>query len=197
MALSKRTKKYVNIVLLVLIAAGFTLPGALYFGGSDNSNANNVDISNQRVCQSDSECYLTCDTGLRSVLCSQNLCTVNSCEEESIYEFSLTPAMNMNLEVIVNGESLELKNLTREGDFFVTFSGDNGQELKLYSDSLSLNQILEKVGLSLIGNCLNLGNEFLCGNDINELSFIVNGEERYEISYYVPADGDEISIVYG
>jgi len=191
MALGKLAKKYVNIIILVLIAAGFTLPGALYFGGSDGGNNDEVD-TNQRVCQVDAHCYLNCDEDLKSVLCDQNLCTVNNCEVESMYEFSLTPR-EIILDIAISEEDLILEDLVKEGDFFVQLSGS---KVQLYSENLNLNQILEKFNLGLIGNCLSVGGEFLCGDDEDQLILIINGEERFDSGYYVPADGDEISIIY-
>ncbi|MBU1111271.1 MAG: hypothetical protein ABIG93_02650 [archaeon] len=195
MALGKLAKKYVNIIILVLIAAGFTLPGALYFGGSDNGG-NEIDVSEQRVCQVDAHCYLNCDGGLKSVMCQQNLCVVNSCDVESMYEFQLEP-IDIILEVEIDGEAVYLNQLVFEGDYFVQFLGDKGKEVQLYAENLNLDQILEKVGIEFVGNCLNYDNHLLCESETNEIIILINGEERFDLGYYVPNAGDEIMIIYG
>jgi len=191
MAFKNKTWKYVNIVLLILIALGFTLPGVLYFGGS--SEDGNVVNSNQRICRTDADCYLNCEEGLKSVLCEQNLCSINSCNEENSYEFDMI-GHEIELEINVNGEEVNLLNNTLEGDFFVQFSNDG--KVKIFSDSLSLNQILTKTSMILNNNCLLISTESYCIDDKHELHFFVNDEEKYSFGSYVPEAGDEIKIVY-
>jgi len=166
----KRDKLFSKILLLfltVMIVLGFTIPGFIDQGPEQ--------FVEPRVCQTDAECYLMCDDVPITVICSQNLCQQNSCEEGNYYPFK-AEALTFGLVVEKDGEEIEL--VGNEKDIFVKFSGSS---VSLYSSGLSLGHVLEKLDLKIDSN---LGNVF------------VNDEQNYAYSEYVPEEGDQVRIVY-
>ena len=77
---SQRVYKIGMLVLLALIVLGFTIPGFIDPTGEDQQ----VNVE-PRLCQSDADCYLLCDDVPEQVLCSQNMCVRNSCQEYDLY----------------------------------------------------------------------------------------------------------------
>ena len=79
-------RKTIVIVFMALIVLGFTVPGFLH----SNDENNNYAVE-PRLCKTDAECYLTCDDLPVKVLCAENICQQNSCEEYAIFEFTEPP----------------------------------------------------------------------------------------------------------
>ncbi len=178
-------KKIVIIAFLVMLVIGFTVPAFLDWG-----NNGQVPTTIQKNCQSDSECYLMCDDVPVSVLCYQNLCWQNSCEEFALYPFNQTP-VSFLLDVRVNGKSVELTNSSSPQDFFVKLDGN---KVSMYSQ-LALRQILEKFKIKLEGGCL-ITNQSYCNGKGGNLSMTVNNEASYSYGDYVPQENDVIKIGY-
>ena len=170
------------IAFLLMIIIGFTLPGIL-----DKQDA--AVTAEQRVCQTDAECYLMCDGTPVSVLCSQNLCQQNSCEEQSLYPFQETP---VTFTFKIDIPRVTLQNRTSSSDLFILFSGNT---VRAYS-SLSLGIMLEKFQMQLLGTCLKADGQQYCSNEQKELIMTVNGESSYQYEQYVPQEGDVIIITY-
>ncbi|MBU0457082.1 MAG: hypothetical protein KKD75_02970, partial [Nanoarchaeota archaeon] len=199
----KLFSKIVIIIFLVMIVLGFTLPGFLELGENKEVSAE------QRICQADADCYLLCDDIPVVALCSKNLCQQNSCGEKSYYEYNVTPiSFSLQIEVVnlvksneskLNGSKLyeskkvDLENMVNSNDIFVKFSDD---KVNLYSSGLSLNDVLEKLGMSMTNKCLVINDEQYCEDDEKELSLIVNDKESYSYGQYLPKEGDTVKIAF-
>ncbi len=175
--------KIFMITFLVLIVLGFTIPGFL------NSGVNNeaTTLVEERICQSDADCYLECAGQPISTICSLNLCLRNSCEEPDYFPYTKEP-ITFNLEVV----DLELSG--NSNDFFVLFED---KQVQSFGKDLTLNLILSKAGVVLYNGCLLYGNEQNCGEDRQVLQVLVNGEEEVALGNYVPENEDDVKVVFG
>jgi hypothetical protein len=159
----KLFSKILLILLMIMIAAGFTIP-MLDF-------EDQVYAVEPRICQLDSDCYLVCEDSPLKVLCSQNMCAQNDCNENPYYPF-YDESVEFSFKVIDSSEVL----LLSYDDIFINF---NTEKVKFFSRGMSLNHLYERIGL----------------NDLNYLLYI-NGEERFVGADYVPEQGDEILLDY-
>jgi len=175
------------IVFLLMIVIGFSVPLLL-----NPADQNAPKVVEPRVCQHDSDCYLTCDSGAISTLCYQNLCVQNSCAESSPFPYQ-PEAASITLTLVINRQKILLSNQTSSADFFVQFEEDS---VKLFSNRLSLAQILEKTGISTRFPCLTYLGVPYCVDDGHKLQFFVNGQESYQYENYLPKAGDTIQIEY-
>ena len=183
----KLFSKVMVIFFLVLLILGFTVPGFI--------NSSNGVVQNQvepRLCQTDADCYLTCDEQPVPVICLQNLCQQNECGY-AYFEYEQNP-LTFQLEVILNNEKISLENRTTQGNFFVKFENNM---VKMYSQRLSLNAVLSKVGLLLDSNCLLVDGNRYCADEDNFLSVLIKGNETADVGNYIPQEGDKIEIGYG
>lgn len=170
---------------LIMIVLGFTIPG--FIGNEDDPLATYVEA---RVCQTDTDCYLTCDGTPQPILCSQNLCIQNSCEEANYYPLNPDP-LSFSLTLSIENETIALQ--SNPQNLFVTFD-DN--EVNLFSNGLNLNQVLDKAGMAMNTQCIQT-NQLYCTNLEQTLDLSINGEKSYDFIGYVPKEGDEIEITYG
>jgi hypothetical protein len=161
--------KIVIILFLIMIAVGFMIPGSI------DSNDGSQGYIEPRICQVDADCYLICEDSPVKVLCSQNLCVQNSCEEGNYYSFNDNP---LTFELIVEENDTSVDLIGKEEDLFIKF---NGNVVSLYSSGLSLGHILEKVGLVI---------------DSESSTVYVNHEQNYAYSELVPKGGDKVRVVY-
>lgn len=168
-----------------MLVIGFTVPAFMDFG--NNGQAPTVQ---QRTCQSDSECYLMCDDVPISVLCYQNLCWQNSCEEFALYPFNQTP-VSFSLEIKINKDKIDFASLSNPQDHFVKADGG---KVSMYSQ-LALRQILEKFNVKLEGGCL-ITNQSYCNGKNGNLSMTVNNEDAYSYGDYVPQEKDVVKVMY-
>jgi hypothetical protein len=187
--INQRIKQGLLLIFLAMIVLGFTVPG---FIGS-NQGDSSFEPAEARLCQSDSDCYLDCNDNPLAILCSQNLCLQNSCEEGSLYALH-SANKEFNFEIVVNGEKLELLSRINIQDFFITFN-DNGN-VDLSSSGLALRHVLDKVKVQYDGNCISFDNVQYCSNVDAELNLIVNGEKSLAGPHFIPSDGDIVKIVY-
>jgi hypothetical protein len=174
------------LVLLILIALGFTIPGFLNQGqepGYENAEP--------RLCQTDADCYLLCDDPL-PVLCSQNLCQQNACEEANYFSFEEEPVA-FTLSVSITGNETELAANSNPQDIFVVVTDD---QVRMYSQNLRLQQVLEKLDMSFAEQCFVVSGESFCTSTESELLVFVNGERTLEYGLYLPQEGDVIEITY-
>jgi hypothetical protein len=182
--MAKKKTNYYKIlvyILMILIVLGFTLPGFLEFG---DENVNNVA---PKICQGDSDCYLTCDGKPIKVLCSQNLCQKNSCKQKTYFEYQTSPTQ-INLKINLDNQDLKLTNLTTNKNIFAIF---NKEKVQIYSD-LSLSQILEKLNIKIdSSSCLILKNEKYCHGKVK-----VNSNEIYAFNNYKPKNNDKIEMIF-
>ncbi len=168
-----------------MLVVGFSFP-LFQLGGNEDASAQQ--LSPQRVCQSDADCYLTCDGKPLAVLCSQNLCQQNSCREGSRYALQEEPSA-VRLQAAAGGENIPLRERFVQGNFFVRIGEQEGN-IEIYAPGLFLPQILEKFNLGMGEGCLYVGQQPYC----NSLEVLVNGKEDSFPEYYTPQEGDTITI---
>ncbi len=162
--------KILLLALTIMIVIGFTLPTFL------NNEPQNPQ-GERRICQTDSDCYLMCGEEQNqpvTVICTENLCQQNSCEEWTPYPYQVEP-LTFELEI----ENLNLKNSSQAQDLFVKFEGSPGNTVKVYTAGLSLERILEKLDYTFVGEKLQLS---------------INGDNSSYYGGYVPQEGDKIEI---
>ena len=186
-SVKQRVKQVGMVVFMILIALGFMVPGFLDSSGSQSA----PDYVEPRLCQSDTDCYLTCEDAPVKVLCSSNLCVQNSCEEGNPYLFN-DVAKTLSLEIEVEGDSLDLNNHFNSQSVFVK----NAEKVELFASGLSLNHVLEKFGMAINSNCLFVGQDSHCGDAQKDLVITVNGEEKTDYLYYAPAHEDVVDISF-
>ncbi|MDP3698863.1 MAG: hypothetical protein Q8R47_04705 [Nanoarchaeota archaeon] len=174
----KLFSKAVMMVFLVLLIVGFVVPAIL------NNPSSNPGVE-PRMCNTDADCYLFCEDKPVEVVCLQNLCLVNSCEEKSYYGYSQTP-----VSFIVNIQNITLEERSDEKDIFVKFKGN---EVQVFASKLPLYYILEKADIILDTQCLTFDQKQYCSSD---LRMGVNGTDSTAFGNYVPQEGDVIEIGY-
>ncbi len=147
--------------LLITIVLGFTIP-VLDFGDEPSGQVE------QRVCQTDSDCYLVCEDEPVKVLCSQNLCKQNSCEESALYPFQ-EEGVTFSLEI----EGREV--VVADGELFVIVEDDL---VTLHTSEIYFGHVLEKFWL-----------------DVDDVEMTVNGERVYSVGNYLPQEDDVVKLV--
>lgn len=184
---SETWKKVGMTIFLLLIIVGFTIPAFL-----NNNSSNTVKTAEPRLCQTDADCYLTCDDTPVAVLCTQNLCLQNACEEYSVYPLE-QQGTSFHLEVKINTTTVDLSARSKPQNFFVTFTGN---QVQMFSSGLTLNHVLDKVNLQLNEQCLYLDAVSYCSDAKQEVHVLVNGNQTFDYGAYVPKEGDNIQILY-
>ena len=184
----QRLRQWALIAFLAMIVIGFTVPGVIQFG----SDVQQSPQAEQRLCQSDADCYLTCDGAPFPVLCSQNLCQQNACEEGRLYPYSTEP-VTFQLAVVVDDKKEDLTLRQNTNNFFVFVDGDT---IRGYAKGLSLRHILDKVQMRLQGTCLYIAQNSYCDQGEKKLRLFVDGNQTYLGENYIPKEGDDIEIVY-
>jgi len=184
----KLLSKIGMIILLILIVLGFTVPSFI------DSGDNNIVNTEQRLCQTDSDCYLLCNDTPIEVLCTNNLCQQNDCKEQAYYPYENTLTFNLNIQV--ENEEMDLLNRSNSRDLFIKFNGENGNIVRVFSSGLSLNQVLEKLNLAIDSECLITENEQYCTLAEKKLVVNLNEEQIYNYDNYVPKEGDKLEIIY-
>ena len=187
----QKIKQVGMIILLVLITLGFTVPGFLHSQNADSYQGNVQ--TDSRLCQSDTDCYLMCDDIPQEVLCTQNLCLRNSCDEISLYPKLSTP-VSFQLSVEVNSQELDLQNRYNQNNFLVSFA--NGF-VNVHKSGLSLRHIIDKVNLRLTNECLYDGGASYCSDAEYVVELFVNNEKSFVYENYKPKEGDVVKIAYG
>src|SRR3989344_9442428 len=123
----KLFSKIIIIIFLVMLVLGFVVPSVLNNTSSDQG-------VESRMCTTDVDCYLFCEDQPVNVLCLQNLCLVNSCEEKSYYEYDQNP-----ISFTVHIENVTLEERSSEKDIFVKYDGN---EVQVFTSKLPLYYIL-------------------------------------------------------
>ncbi len=167
------------IIFLVLLVLGFVIPGVINYNPAD------AEVVEPRLCSSDADCYLFCDDVPAQVLCSQNLCARNSCEETDYYEYNAVPiTFTLLIENVTPGDR------SNSRDLFVKF---DGEKVQLFSSKLLLYQILEKAGMMYDSDCLIFDKKQFCGEKLN---MQLNGNNSTAYRNYAPRDEDLVNITY-
>lgn len=196
MRYKKQFKKYSLLLLTILIVAGFTLPGALYFASEDSSSTSEDQGLANGICRGDSDCTLVCSDGsIENILCYQNMCEASSCGEDPYHTHS-SDGKEFSLAVNLQGQDLILNEFTdkfAQGSNFFTFSNDSNT---FNGENLQVKHLLEKYGMRIFGDCLVIDNKQMCSDDQFELTFYVNGEQDYSYEDYFLEEGDDLLISF-
>ena len=192
MALSEKFKRGLTIAFLVILVIGFVVPGFLNFDQTETQT-----ITEPRLCQTDADCYLACDETSIKVLCFQNLCKQNACNELKYFSYQ-EPPFAFSLIIEIAGETVPLENRNNEKNLFVKFKSD---KTEVFSKTLSLQQILEKAAMAYQSqskeNCLEFDGKKYCTDATHQLKLMVDGHEVFSFpESYVPKKGDVVSLTY-
>ena len=174
----KLFSKVVTVIFLVLLVLGFVVPSIL------NNSSSEAGVE-PRICTTDADCYLLCEDQPVNVLCVQNLCAINSCEEQNYYEFSQN-----SVSFSLNIKNITLEERSNDRNILVQF---NGNEVQSFSPKLSLYLILEKANIILYTQCLTFDLKQYCSS---ELDMKVNGNNSTAFGNYIPNQGDVIELNY-
>jgi hypothetical protein len=214
---NKRFSKVIMILFLIMIVLGFSIP--LVNIGNNPAGENDQNQVEPRLCQTDADCYLLCEDKPVEVLCSQNLCQQNGCEEAALYPYAAA-ATTFTLSITVQGKGMDLVNRSNSKDLFVQFKDstadlapDSAKDstsslvkstlVSVHSFEFPLALILEKLNIGLTSECLFLGKYLFLGKDKycqdeqHQLRLLVNGEESFRYGEYVPVEVDKVEIEYG
>lgn len=174
--------KIIVYLLLILIAIGFTVP--TFFDSDEEENVQ------KRICRYDSDCYLTCENTPSAVMCYNNFCQRDSCNQKSIFPY-LAHNIKAELKIKIAGEKVNLTYLVNPNNFFIQFKEDS---FTLFAPNLTINHVLDKLGMKLISNCLQTKEKTYCSDNNNQLIFKVNNQTAY--SEQIVKEGDKIIINY-
>ncbi len=178
------------ITFLILLVLGFTVPGIVSIFQEDTTKT--TPLAEPRLCQTDAECFLTCDGKPINVLCLNNICQQNECNTFSLFSFKEEP-LHFSLKVSVDATPIILENRTQSSNFFVQFAKD---EVNVFTRGLYLLNILEKVRIGLDGNCLYMDDFSYCSSTVKKVKVNINGNVTSSYLDYIPKEGDMIEIVY-
>lgn len=186
-----KVKQYGMVFLLIAITLGFLVPGFLQGDGSE-AIVNPADI---KICYSDTDCYLTCDDGLKSVMCYRNICEIDSCEYAPLNEFNPI-GEEFTLSITVLGEEINLPEYFAtfgQGTFFMSMTDE---AMQLFTPRLPLGYIFEKVGIVLQDSCISINGTQNCEDETHVITSTLNGEERSASNDLLISKGDVLTIVY-
>jgi hypothetical protein len=131
-----------------------------------------------------------CDEKPVAVLCGQNLCQQNACTQQSYYPFADKPLI-FTLKVMVGNQTVNLTSRVNKNNFFVMFEKES---VKVYTNGLTIGQILEKVNMKINTQCVVI-DESYCAKEEKKWVMRVNGEES-SLFEYTPQEGDKMELVY-
>ena len=182
MAKSQKLKQAVVLTLMFLIALGFMVPGFL----NAPLGEENLDYVEPRLCQTDNDCYLTCNNAPVKVLCSQNLCSQNSCKEYSPYSF-IENAVSFSLDVQVDNSNINV--ISQPDNIFVTA---DKRKVNVHTYSFPLGAVLDRLGVTFINNCVQVSTESYCVPEWN-VTILKNG--NHSTIQSVAQEGDEVKVL--
>ena len=188
MAEQNKWRKIATLLFLGMMVIGFSIPAFL----DPTANGAAVQQPNQKLCQTDADCYLLCDGKPIEVLCSQNLCLHDSCSQNVYYSFTEVP-LTFSLRIKIDDADVLWGERNIPGTIFVQFKDDTVQ---VFSLGLSLRHILEKGRMSLTSECLTVDGKAYCNDGVKRLAMMVNGNESSLYEKYVPQQRDSVEIVY-
>ncbi len=178
-----------------MIVLGFTVP---LFNLGNQPADQQQQAAEPRLCQADADCYLLCEDKPVEVLCRQNLCQQNGCEEAAVYPYAEKP-VSFNLNLVMEGQAINLMNRSNSNDFFVKVEetpDSKGSSAHIHTLEFPLALILEKLDIGLTSECLFLDKQSYCNDDKKQLRLLVNGEESFQYGELVPGEGEKVEIRY-
>ncbi len=182
-------KKIILITFLAFVVVGFTAP-LIDFSLFEDTSTTNLppQLENPKLCTSDNDCTLTCGKPIDPILCIQNICAQTECDQDPLYYYSQVP-ITFNLQVAVENKSLPL--IVDPNNIFVNTTGD---KTSVFSPSLPIIAVLEKMGITFTQNCMVYRTVQYCQDETHELIFKVNGKDSN--LGYIASNGDKIYLTH-
>ncbi len=193
--MQEKTKQILVLALLVSIVIGFVVPGIVLNGGNGQQEEFKEPAKEEKLCQSEQDCWLVCGGKPKAVPCVKNLCENTKCEEFSMFGEAGEAQNTAKLKVIIGGKERELPVDTAQKSSFVSFGG--GGNVVTYAKNVPLGYVFEMRGMLFTKDCLvTEAKESFCNGEGKELKLFVNGIQNYFFDGHVVENGEEILIEY-
>jgi len=190
--MQERTKQILVLILVVSIVVGFVVPGMVLNGSDDEFK---TPVKEEKLCQSEQDCWLVCGEKPKAVPCVKNLCEITKCEEVSVFGGAGEIQNKATLKVMINGKERELPKNTTQKSSFVSF-GEKG-EISTYAKNVHLGYVFEMMGMQFNKDCLvTETKESFCNDGSKELRLLINGMQDYYYDGHVVGNGEEIVVEY-
>jgi len=121
---------------LFIVSLGFLVPYNIQFESAEE----------QIICRADTECLLNCGNSQLAGYCTQNLCSITSCESEGT---DILPAQEVSIIVSQGDNEYNLADYI-PNDIFV---GTEGSSVLIAGD-VPLTHVLERAGIQVYNGCL-------------------------------------------
>ena len=193
--MKSRTKKIILLAFLAFIVIGFTAPLVSYtfFEGNQDTNSNLPEqLKNPKLCNTDTDCTLTCTPPSDPVLCIQNICAQTACDQAPLFYYNQVPT-RFTLDIVINNTNIP-SHLPLIVDPKNTFVQTQGDAISVFSGNMPLIGILEKVGITFNQNCMVYHTTQYCQDENNVLDLRINGNAS--TLDYSPQDDDIIILSY-
>jgi len=174
------------LIFLILVVVGFTAPIFI-----NNLEPTTTISAEPRPCITDTDCSLICTDEPVAILCSNNLCAQNTCNERNYYPYNQT-FTSFTLNIKLNNTLINPILLANKQDFFIIFEKN---QVKTFSPLINLAQILEKINTKLDSQCLTINNTAHCIINNHKLQLNINNKQSYQFDY-IPQNNDQIEIIY-
>src|SRR3989344_5667316 len=113
--MQEKTKQILVLILVVSIVVGFVVPGMVLDGSDDEFK---TPVKEEKLCQSEQDCWLVCGEKPKAVPCIKNLCEITKCEEVSALGEAGGVTNTARLKVMIDGKEKELPiNTTKKSSF--------------------------------------------------------------------------------
>ena len=193
--MQEKTKQILVLLLLVSIVVGFVVPGIVLNGSNGSQEEFKEPIKEEKLCQSEQDCWLVCGEKPKAVPCVKNLCESTKCEEFSAFGEAGEVQNQAKLKVVIDGKERELPVNTAQKSSFVSF-GEKGA-ITTYAKNVYLGYAFEMLGRQFNKDCLMTEKkESFCMGKGKELKLFVNGVQNYFFDGHVVENGEEIVIEY-
>ncbi len=193
--MQEKTKQILVLILVISIVVGFVVPGIVLNSGNGQQEVFKEPVKEEKLCQSEQDCWLVCEGKPKAAPCVKNLCEITKCEEASVFGEAGEVANKAKLKVMINGKEKELPINTAQKSSFVSFS-EKGT-VATYAKNTHLGYVFEMLGMQFNKDCLMTETkESFCTGDGKELKLFVNGVQNYFYDGHVVENGEEILIEY-
>lgn len=194
--MQEKTKQILVLILLVSIVIGFVVPGIVLNGSDGNGQEDFKEpMKEQKLCQSEQNCWLVCREKPKAVPCINNLCESTKCEEFSAFGEAEEVQKTAKLKILINGKEKELPISSAQKSSFVSF-GEKGT-ITTHAKNVPLGYVVEMLGMQFTKDCLvTEAKESFCNGEGKELILTVNGIGNYFFDGHVVENEEEIVMEY-
>lgn len=190
--MQERTKQILVLILVVSIVVGFVVPGMVLNGSDDEFK---TPVKEEKLCQSEQDCWLVCGEKPKAVPCVKNLCEITKCEEVSVLGEVGEVQNTAKLKVVINDKERELPINTTKKSSFVSF--EEKGVIITHAKNVHLGYVFEMLGMQFNKDCLvTETKESFCNDGSKELRLLINGTQNYYYEGHVVENGEEILIEY-